>query len=154
MRVGVVSDTHGSLPDGVARALRGVDAIIHAGDVGDPAVLARLGQIAPVTAVRGNMDTEGRLRRLLAVARLEIGGSRFVVAHKEHVLGAGIDRDVEIGADVVVFGHTHMASLVRVGGVLWLNPGSPSHPRGGGDPTVAIVEVDAGCVTAEILPLR
>jgi putative phosphoesterase len=154
LRVGIISDTHGALPQGALAALRGADAILHAGDIGDPAVLRQLGAIAPVTAVRGNTDTEGPLRRLPAVARVEIGGSRFVLAHREHSLGAGADRDTGIGADVAVYGHTHIADLTRTGSVLWVNPGSASCPRGGGPPSVAIVEVEDGCVIAEIVPVR
>lgn len=126
MLVGVVSDTHGRLPETIAEALTGVDRIIHAGDVGSEGVLDELRSIAPVTAVRGNMDS-GRLAwRLPDRAVLRAGPHRVLVGHIESHLRAG---GVPEGTDVLVCGHTHRLRIERVGGLLVVNPGSA-----GGDP--------------------
>ena len=123
MRIGVVSDTHGLVRPGLLALLRGVDAILHAGDVGDGAVLEALGELAPVHAVRGNVDGPG-LPETLA---LELGGRRFGLAHG-HLIGAqGRERAlVKLfpEAEFVVYGHTHEARLEVHGTQLVLNPGS------------------------------
>jgi putative phosphoesterase len=143
-RVGVVSDTHGTVDPRVPVALDGVDYIVHAGDVGAPDVLRRLGTIAPVTAVRGNVD-DGDLRRdLPGWVSVNLDGVRFVVTHIRGVFDwedAG-----RMGADVFVFGHTHMPFAEEHDGVLLLNPGSVSRARAGHPRSVAVVEVRAGQV--------
>ena len=150
--IGVISDTHGPLPAAAADALQGVDAILHAGDIGDPMVLTELGWIAPVTAVRGNNDTEAPLRSLPPVVRTGIAGTRFLMTHEPRSIGRRSDAALE-DVDVVVTGHTHRALVERRGSVLWVNPGSARLPRGGGGPTVAIVEVGDGPARARIVRL-
>lgn len=150
--VGVVSDTHGSLDPRVPDALDGVSHVVHAGDVGSLGVLRQLESIAPVTAVRGNVD-DGDLRRMLpGWVTVDIGGVRFVVTH----IRGMFDRDdaERMGADVFVFGHTHAPFGESEDGVLLLNPGSVSRARGGNPRSVAIVEVGGGEVLAwRIVPL-
>jgi putative phosphoesterase len=119
--IGVVSDTHGLLRPTALRRLRGVDRIVHAGDIGDPEVLAALARVAPVTAVRGNNDRGRWARALPATAVLTVGGARLYVLHDVKTLR------VDPGAaaiDVVVAGHSHQPSLVERDGVLFMNPGS------------------------------
>jgi len=151
-RIGVVSDTHGELSNVAEAALAGVDAIVHAGDVGAGFVLDHLGAIAPVTAVSGNMDV-GPTALLPLAANVCLGGIRVVAAHRERDLAGSLD-PVRAGARVAVFGHTHIAELTERDGVWRVNPGSASAPRGGGPASVAIVTVaEDGAVTAEIVPL-
>lgn len=149
--VGVVSDTHGRLPDAVLDAFEGVDAIIHAGDVVDEASLLALETIAPVTAVRGNCDTSGRTGRLPHLANVEIAGVRFLVVHAVSDLRGQVDPRAA-GVGVVVSGHSHRALVRRDGDLLWVNPGSASQGRGT-PASVAIVTVADGGTQARIVEL-
>src|SRR5690348_8784883 len=101
-RIGVISDTHGLLRPQALAALRGSDAIVHAGDIGDASILARLSAIAPITAVRGNNDTAAWARDVPETQTLEIAGKRIFVIHELAMLA--ID-PVAAKVDVVVSGH-------------------------------------------------
>ena len=124
--VGVISDTHGLLRPEALAALRGSDRIIHAGDVGGPSILDALSQLAPVTAVRGNVDLAEWARSLPRAATLELAGSRIHVLHDLAELE--LDPLAE-GIGVVVSGHSHRPGLRRQDGVLYLNPGSAGRRR-------------------------
>lgn len=126
VRVGVISDTHGLLRPEAMAALRGSDAIVHAGDIGGPHILEELNAIAPVTAVRGNNDREAWARHLPETAVLEVGGATILVIHDLNALR--IDPKAE-GFAVVVSGHSHQPLSVRRGGVLFFNPGSAGPRR-------------------------
>lgn len=152
MRIGIISDSHGVVPAGVADALAGVDHILHAGDLERLQVLVELGLIAPVTAVRGNCDDEGALARLPRVADLVLGGARFIVAHKAHVALSALEREAAPVA-VVVTGHTHEPSVERRGAVLWVNPGSTTYERGSGTSVAVVTVTDDGHAGAEIVRL-
>lgn len=148
---GVISDTHGKLDARVAVAFRGVDAILHAGDVGGAHVLAELERIAPVTAVSGNMDRTRTPHALLEDHQVvEANGARIRITHERGNL-----RRWTPDAEVVVFGHSHRALVEADGDVLWVNPGSASSPRGAAmGATVALLEVGGvGAVGARIVPL-
>jgi uncharacterized protein len=136
--IGVLSDTHGHLDPEVERELEGVAHILHAGDLGTSDVLAALRRIAPVTAVRGNVDMGGWADALPSRAEVELGGVCFVVAHiAPRADGAG-----RAGQPVVVVaGHSHMAAEEWRDGVLYLNPGSAGPRRFGRPRTLARVEV-------------
>ena len=150
MRVGVVSDTHGSLPDTVLDAFAGVERIIHAGDVGPGAILDLLGTVAPVIAVRGNMDDGERASCLRPLVNVALGGVRVLVVHRP----ADVPRPLPAGVRVVVTGHTHKALVQEHDGVLWLNPGSPSQARSGSGHSVAVLDIGGdGAVSAEIVRL-
>jgi putative phosphoesterase len=151
LRIGVVSDSHGVVPDAVREAFSGVDRILHAGDLESLQVLVELELIAPVTAVRGNCDSEGPLARMPWVENVVLGGARFIVAHKEHVAVRAL-KDVGSPVAAVVCGHTHSARVERRDGVLFLNPGSTTYDYGAGR-SVAIVTVTDGAVSAEIVEL-
>jgi putative phosphoesterase len=125
LTVGVVSDTHGLVRPEAKEALRGSDVIVHAGDVGGNHVLQELGELAPVLAVRGNVD--GGWGRLLPERRrLDLGGVPVLVLHDRALLG--LDPAAE-GLGVVVFGHSHQPLSERRFGVLWFNPGSAGPRR-------------------------
>lgn len=150
MLIGVLSDTHGLLRPEVLPALAGVEHILHAGDVGDPAILERLREIAPVTAIRGNVDVAGACSLLPATEAVELGG---VLVYMLHSL-ADLDlnpRAAEMG--VVVFGHSHQPSVEMRDGVLYLNPGSCGPRRFRLPVTVALLTVEAGVAKAEIVPI-
>jgi uncharacterized protein len=116
-----VADTHGLLRPDALRRLRGVDRIVHAGDIGTPAVLTALASVAPVTAVRGNNDRGAWARAIPETAVLRVGRVRIFVLHDL----ATLDVDPRRAAlDAVIAGHSHRPSLARRDGVLFLNPGS------------------------------
>jgi putative phosphoesterase len=145
----VISDTHGSLPDDVSTVFEGVDHIVHAGDVGHDAVLLALEAIAPVTAVRGNMDRTGPTAGLPDEVTLGLAGVDFDVRHT----GPSRPRPPDGRPLVVVRGHTHVPTLTTADGVLHVNPGSATRPPTGRGPTVAIVVIGLDGVEASIEPL-
>ncbi len=151
MRVGVISDTHGLLRPEAVQALDGVDHILHAGDVGDPAILEELRKIAPVTAIRGNIDRVGACARLPATEVVELGGVSFYLLHDVKELDLD-PRSAGIG--VVVSGHSHKPAVEKKKGVLYLNPGSAGPRRFSLPITLAIVTVGDGEVKAEIMELK
>jgi putative phosphoesterase len=126
LQVGVISDTHGLLRTGAVEAMEGSDVIVHAGDVGDPGILERLGELAPVHAVRGNMDGGELGRALPATEVVRAGGADLYVLHilEELDLDPG-----PAGFHAVIFGHTHRPEVTRRDGVLYLNPGSAGPRR-------------------------
>ena len=151
MRVGVISDTHGLLRPEALRALAGVEAILHAGDVGDAAILEALGKIAPVTAIRGNIDRTGACAKLPATEWVELGEVAFYLIHDLKEL----DLDPSaVGIAVVVSGHSHQAKVEQRKGVVYLNPGSAGPRRFRLPVTVARVTVEDGRVEAEIVDLE
>ncbi|MGA8111410.1 MAG: metallophosphoesterase family protein [Acidobacteriaceae bacterium] len=125
-RIGVISDTHGLLRPEALAALAGVAHILHAGDVGDPAILDRLRQIAPVSAIRGNIDTHGPCAKLPPTKLVTLGGTSFYLLHDLHQLN--LDPRAA-GIDVVVSGHSHRPGVEERRGVLYLNPGSAGPRR-------------------------
>lgn len=151
MRIGIVSDTHGTLPGSIGDALAGVDRILHAGDIGGQRILDELEAIAPVTAVRGNMDTGELEWRLLDQAVLRLDDVRIMVSHRaDHVIAAGIPD----GVGIVVSGHTHRPAIERIGEVLFVNPGSAGgHNRDGRGPTAAIIDLSTSPPSARIIDL-
>ena len=160
VRIGVISDTHGFFDPAVVALFAGVDHIIHAGDVGDPAIIDALGVIAPVTAVSGNVEGDGGTAELPREVTGEIGGVRFVVAHKPKRLlkrvAAGRVAFGPDGArpDLVVYGHVHVPTASWVDGTLYLNPGTASAPDEEDDgPTVALVERVAAGLSVRFVPL-
>ncbi|HEX2501708.1 MAG TPA: metallophosphoesterase family protein [Methylomirabilota bacterium] len=119
--IGVLSDTHGLLRPEALRRLRGVDQIVHAGDIGSAEVLRALAKVAPVTAVRGNNDRGAWARRLPATAVLRVGRIRLYVLHDLKALA--VDPRAAALA-VVIAGHSHKPGLADREGVLFMNPGS------------------------------
>jgi putative phosphoesterase len=139
--IGVISDTHGLLRPEALAALRGVEHILHAGDVGDAAILAALREIAPVTAIRGNVDTSGVCAELPATDVVELGGSLFYLVHSVH------DLDINpkvAGVAMVVSGHSHKAKVEVKDGVVYFNPGSAGPKRFSLPVTVGFVTVEDG----------
>jgi putative phosphoesterase len=148
--IGVLSDTHGHLYPQVMELLKGVDHIIHAGDIGSPQVLAGLKTIASVTAVRGNCDLDVWALSLPIEAELELGGVRILVGHiagrlretlaPQQSRAGGFQAGCSVGRPgfrVVVSGHTHKMESLERNGVLHLNPGSAGPERFGHPQTLA-----------------
>ena len=150
MLIGVISDTHGLLRPEALVALAEAEHILHAGDVGDVEILEALQELAPVTAIRGNVDVSGACGELPATEMVELGGAVFYLVHSV--------RDLDIkpqaaGVSVVVSGHSHKASVEMKGGVLYLNPGSAGPRRFALPVTVGLVTVSEGGVKARIVEI-
>jgi putative phosphoesterase len=152
--VGVIADTHGLLRPEVAARFAGVQMILHAGDVGGAAVLKALSRIAPVEAVYGNVD-DPHDPSLARQRTMEIGGVTIHVSHG-HELGSPTPELVlsRYAADVVIFGHTHRAVMVRDGsGRMALNPGAAGPRRFELQPSVARLTIADGVADVEIISL-
>lgn len=126
MQIGIISDTHGLLRPEAEQALARMDLIVHAGDVGSPEVLTRLKKIAPVFAVRGNVDTEPWAQELPATTVVAANDATFYVLHNLQELDL---RPGGAGFDFVISGHTHEAEQLERNGVLFINPGSAGPRR-------------------------
>jgi len=126
LRIGLISDTHGLLREQACDVLRGSDMIVHAGDVGQADILDRLGEVAPVVAVRGNIDTEEWAARLPRTEVLEAKGATLYILHNLSELA--IDPAVA-GFQIVISGHTHKPNRFEKAGVLYINPGSAGPRR-------------------------
>ncbi|HYW39912.1 MAG TPA: metallophosphoesterase family protein [Terriglobales bacterium] len=149
--LGVISDTHGLLRPAAVEALRGSDQILHAGDVGTPGILEALTQIAPVTAIYGNVDTAPWARALPATEVVEAGGVSIYILHD---LGR-LDRKPEgAGFRVVVYGHSHKPKIEEKNGVLYFNPGSAGPRRFHLPVSVGRLTITAGRVRAELVDLE
>lgn len=149
-RVGVISDTHGLLRPEAIDVLRGSDRLVHAGDVGDPGILDALRRIAPLTAIRGNVDRVGAVRDLPATAILEVGGVSIYVLHDLAQLDL---KPGAAGIGVVVTGHTHAPEIRERDGVLYLNPGSAGPKRFQLPVSVAELIVENGRPRARLVEL-
>ena len=151
--IGVVSDTHGYYDPALDGLFAGAVHIVHAGDVNDPAILARLSKLAPLTAAAGNTDREDpRFDHLLWEVSVEIAGLRVLLCH----IGADLMNrhdPVGEGFDLVISGHSHRAAVEWREQTLFLNPGSAGRPRFGQARTCALVTVKAGRPEPEIVTL-
>jgi putative phosphoesterase len=150
MRVGVISDTHGLLRPAAVEALQGSEHILHAGDVGDPAVLDTLRSIAPVIAIRGNIDAGGRCGHLPPTELVELDGRTIYMLHDVKQLDL---KPEAAGIAAVVFGHSHSPLIERRRGVLFLNPGSAGPRRFQLPVTVASLEIGSDTLDARIIEL-
>jgi hypothetical protein len=154
MRIGVISDTHGFLDPRIASLFKGVEHILHGGDVGSTSIIVELENIAPVTAVLGNTDA-GLDLKLTEVVTLD--GRKFLIHHIVDVRGPheDIQRRIESETpDVVVFGHTHKPHNEVIGSTLYFNPGYAGKPRFNLPRSVAILHCAAEGIRAEFKPLK
>lgn len=150
MILGVISDTHGLLRPEALPLLAGSNHILHAGDVGAEDILDRLREIAPVTAIRGNIDRKGPCATLPATEAVELGGHLFYLVHS----AVDLDLDpVAAGISAVLSGHSHKPSITTKDGVLYLNPGSAGPRRFRLPVTIARLTIEGQSLAAEILPL-
>ena len=148
--VGVISDTHGVLREAAVAALSRADLIVHAGDIGTLDVLEALRQIAPVVAVRGNMDGYGWARELPETEMVAIGDVYAYILHDLWMLD--IDPDAS-GVKVVISGHTHLPAAETKNGVLYLNPGSAGYRRPNRPTTVARLYIEGTDLKPEFIHL-
>ena len=155
--IGVVSDTHGYLNPKVPELLAGVEHILHAGDIGDAGIIAELARIAPVTTVRGNNDRTGPESLFPEEVTVELDGWNFFLTHEVKVPKGPDDPSMETyrkaGADVVVFGHSHIALQRQIGTVLFFNPGAAGKRRFKVVPSIGILKLELGRVEWTIIPI-
>jgi putative phosphoesterase len=150
LTIGLISDTHGLLRPEAVEVLRGSDRIIHAGDVGDPAILDALALLAPVTAVRGNIDRGAWAASLSGTEVLEIAGASIYVLHD---IGE-LDLDpAAAGFHAVVYGHSHQPASYRKDGVLYVNPGSAGPRRFSLPISAGRLVIDGGELAVELIEL-
>lgn len=149
--IGVISDTHGRIPSDVPQAFRNVDLIIHAGDIGDQAVLNQLSKIAPVVAVRGNMDFGKWAEPLPETEIVEIGQIVLYVIHIANRLNVDPEK---FGVKAIVSGHTHRPDIYEDNGISYINPGSASFPKAGQPGSVALIQIRETGLHFELLELK
>ncbi len=157
MLVGVVSDTHGYLDPRAVPLLEGVDHILHAGDIGDTTIIDRLTLIAPVTTVRGNNDKSGPESLFPEDVTLELGGCRVYLTHQVRLPRDENDPKMrpflEMGATVVVSGHSHIPLQRRIGPVLFFNPGAAGKRRFKLLPSIGTLTLEDGTAKGTLIPL-
>ncbi len=150
MEIGVISDTHGLLRHEAVQALQGSDHIIHAGDVGDSVILERLAEIAPVTAVRGNVDYGEWAKKLPDTNVLEVEGVSIYVLH---ILDRLDLKPEAAGFAAVIYGHSHFPKQETKNGVLYFNPGSAGPKRFSLPVSVGRLTIGDGGLKAEVIDL-
>jgi putative phosphoesterase len=145
-KIGIISDTHGTVSSKIFKIFKDVDMIIHAGDIVGEDVLTDLGAISEVVAVFGNMDSSFWSKKLKEEIDLEIEGKRINVSHKTEI-------PLKKGYDVVIRGHTHMPAINTFGRTLFINPGSANLKQSVPEnkPSVAILEIDNGKIDAKLV---
>jgi putative phosphoesterase len=149
--VGVIADTHGKLSPSAVQALKGVELIIHAGDIDSNAVLDQLKRIAPVKVVRGNMDRGTGLPHLPTREVVEVGEAQLYILHNLEDLDINPEA---MGIDAVIYGHSHQPENKYRGEVLFLNPGSASSPRKGTQPSLARLQIQGKNIQVEMMSLE
>jgi uncharacterized protein len=149
--VGIISDTHGLIRPEALRALKGVDLIVHAGDIGKAEVTEALRSIAEVVAIRGNNDRAAWARKIPATAVIKVAAVKILVIH--NIKDLDVDPDAA-GYRAVISGHSHAPSIRERGGVLFVNPGSAGPRRFKLPVAVARLRVDGFSVIAKIVELN
>jgi putative phosphoesterase len=151
MRIGVISDTHGLLRPAAIDALQGVEHILHAGDVGDPAILEALGKLAPVTAISGNIDVGGACAYLPPTEVITLDGHTFYMLHDRQALDLN---PVAAGFSAVISGHSHKPLIEWRKGVLYMNPGSAGPRRFSLPISLGLITIQDGLLRPELVTLH
>ncbi len=158
MKIGIISDTHGIWRPQVADAFRGVHEILHAGDVGTPDILEKLKEIAPVSAVRGNVDGQDETAALPGELEREFAGARFLIRHIGSTVETAppdLTRLLELRKiRVFVFGHSHKKYTAYLGQTLFFNPGAAGPRRFSLPLSVATMELESGTISWQFWPLE
>lgn len=156
MKIGIISDTHGTLPGSIFDIFKGVNQIFHAGDIGSEDVIQSLEIIAPVHAVYGNVDTWPVVVKFREMLVTEMSGQRFCLIHDiinpKYFSYQLFKKNIEV--DVVISGHTHVTSFEVFRGITYINPGSAVKPRGRKYGTVAILDLANKNLQPEIIEIR
>ncbi len=150
LRVGVISDTHGLLRPQAMDSFQAVEHIVHAGDIGKPGIVEALSEIAPVTAIRGNVDVADWALIYPEEASIELVGRRILVLHDRKQIDVVPGQS---GIDIVISGHSHRPGVETLEGVLYLNPGAAGPRRFRLPVTLALMELDGFGAQARIVEL-
>jgi uncharacterized protein len=150
MLIGIISDTHGLLRPEAVELLRGSEHIIHAGDIGSPEIIPQLEMIAPVTAIRGNVDTQAWARRFAETEVVELVGLHIYVIHDVNALDLN---PKAAGFAAVISGHSHQPKQETKDGVLYFNPGSAGPRRFKLPISVGKLEIADKKITGTILTI-
>ena len=157
MKVGIVSDTHGYVNPRLVGLLEDVDLILHAGDICGSHVISALEEVANAVAVSGNNDVKTDTNTYPQEVVIELAGQRIQLMHQyevpEHEDHDEVLRCQEAGLAAVVFGHSHRAVNVMLGGILFFNPGACCKPRFRDIPSIGLLNVGPEAIRGEILPL-
>jgi uncharacterized protein len=145
--IGIIADTHGQLREEAIAALQGTEHIIHAGDIGSDGIVERLAAIAPVTAIRGNVDTGAWATMYADTLRVDVAGLSIQVVHD---LKESLTDPVAEGIDVVISGHSHKPHVYWQDDVLYVNPGSAGRRRFSLPVSLAILTLGPSGMTAQI----
>jgi putative phosphoesterase len=148
--IGVTSDTHGLLRAEAVELLRGSEHIIHAGDIGSPEIIPALEEMAPVTAIRGNVDTQAWARSFAETEVVELGGLHIYVIHDVNALDLN---PKAAGFAAVISGHSHQPKQEMKDGVLYFNPGSAGPRRFKLPISMGRIEIVGGTLSGEILQI-
>lgn len=148
--LGVISDTHGLLRPEALAALAPAQHILHAGDVGNIEILEALSEIAPITAIRGNVDTHGPCAELPETELVEVAGRLFYLVHSIHDLDIS---PAAAGVAAVISGHSHQPSMENRSNVLYLNPGSAGPRRFQLPVTVSLITITPTTLGPKIIPI-
>ena len=156
IRIGVIADTHGLFDPAIRRHFKGIDHILHAGDIGDQSVIEQLEQIAPVTAVSGNVDDDEQ-GEFPSEAVIELAGRRIALRHILYEGGkltrdgrAFLDREQP---DICIFGHTHQPKVEWFGKALLFNPGSAGPKRFKLPRGIGVITVESGSIEPRLITL-
>lgn len=149
VKIGVISDTHGSVSSLIPEIFKETDLIIHAGDIDKKNVLTKLREIAPVVAVKGNMDFGKWACSLNAAETVTVGKISIYVLHNIDML----DLAPEGLFDIVIYGHTHCAAMEKQNNVLFLNPGSAQYPRYDTNASVALLHINGTSIDVKFVNL-
>ncbi len=150
MIIGVISDTHGLLRPEALDALHGSEHIIHAGDIGAPEIIGELSKIAPVTAIRGNVDVQTWAREFPETEVVELAGKTIYVIHDVNAMDLN---PAGAGFDAVISGHSHQPKQEMKNGVLYLNPGSAGPRRFKLPISVAKLIIEVHRISAEVVTI-
>ena len=148
MNIGVISDTHGLLRPEAVAALRGSDAILHAGDIGAPEILQQLEKIAPVYAIRGNIDVEPWAKTIPVTRTVELASQKFFLIHNRAEL-----KKPPQGVTAIIFGHSHQSAIENTGDILYFNPGSAGPRRFSLPISLGKIRIENGKLTPQLIPL-
>jgi putative phosphoesterase len=149
--IGVISDTHGLLRPEAVELLRGSEHIIHAGDIGSPEIIAELRKIAPVTAIRGNVDTQAWARSFAETEVVELAGMDIYIIHDANALDLN---PKAAGFAAVISGHSHQPKQEIKNGVLYFNPGSAGPRRFKLPISVGRIVIADGKLNGEVLEIK
>jgi len=148
LNIGVISDTHGLLRPEAVAALRGSDAILHAGDIGAPEILQQLEKIAPVYAIRGNIDVEPWAKTIPVTRTVELASQKFFLIHNRAEL-----KKPPQGVTAIIFGHSHQSAIENTGDILYFNPGSAGPRRFSLPISLGKIRIENGKLTPQLIPL-